>query len=1526
MNFVITVHLKRGVQELFLPGVQNRTILPELNPEITGGIEAALLLDVFDDVWTIRPNSSVMFKTPETLKDGLRIDASLPETGEEIVIFVEALNLNRTRFKKYKIPSSETITVGRDPDNIIQYNTKGLVTGKHCYIEPSPGGATLVDISRNGSFINGIRVNSRQALQYGDIIYVIGLKIVWLGDTLAVNLPVDGCTVSGLTPITAADTSDDEPPLEYEFYSRSPRQMPKINNDKIEIDAPPGPPDEEKQPLWMRIGPALTMVLPMSVGILFTSYAAQQTGMTMGPFMFMGLFTSITAAVIGVFWALTNARHQKKQSKEKEAIRLKRYSDYLDRMEREISEKHAFNRTSLCKGYPHVSECMRWIVMKDRHLWERNVNHTDFLTVRLGMGQIPSPNEIAVPKNRFSLIDDKLAERPFEIHKKYEFLYDVPICLSVYEHKLIGIIGDSRNVIIETARLFAAQISVFHSYTDVRMVFIVPNNENWGFSKWLPHVWSEDNSIRMIANDQNSVGEVLYHLSTVIRNRSDDDRQDSGNLPHYVVFIADPNLVENEATIKHILSVEEDIGFSTLLFYDRLDRLPNQCTVIVQRDSEYNGFYSLDNAFAGFDGMAFDYINASQMEEMARMMSDIKVREAEGSGAIPQMMTFLDMYKTSNVEGIDVYRNWLENRTYESMKALIGARGGGTPVYLDVHEKYHGPHGLVAGTTGSGKSETLQTYILSLAVTYHPYEVSFILIDYKGGGMAESFKNLTHVAGIITNLGGNQTNRALASIRSEIKRRQAVFNEYKIKHIDDYIELFREGKAGDPMPHLLIIADEFAELKKEQPEFVRELVSASRVGRSLGVHLILATQKPDGVVDEQIWSNTKFRLCLRVAEKADSMGMLKHPEAAYITIPGRGYFQVGNDEIFEEFQSGWSGARYEPDIPFADDKGSEVKMINLWGKSSVVSSKGKKATQSGEKIIQLDVVTSYVAKIAEQHGINAVSNVWLPPLPRQLYLEDLDKIELDERELSTPVGILDDPVHQEQRPVAINFTQNNHTIVVSSTSGGKTTFLQTVLYGLVINKTPDQLHIYIADYGSRTLGIFAELPHVGGVVFDDNPDRTEKMIAMIIKEMLRRKERFAEKNIGSFKEYSKRYDDVPSILFVIDNLPAFMDNNEKQEENIFLLAREAASYGIYLLMSCTNYGDVRGRLRQNIRFGIGIQLPGSYEYFEVVGVRGEITAEDGCPGRGLIRVDHEDQKEPASLEFQTALCLKTDDPLMRNDALSIIFKEIAEGWTGSIAPNIPEVPKDMTFEAFLGYPYVDEAIKEGLLPVGFDLREATLYTIKPDELFCYAITGASRTGKTNAIMLLAKQATMAGCELYLVDDQLGKLAMFAKEHDINNINTADQIFQWLQDTIVPEFSRRNQKIKEAGGRKFAAQALADEKQIIILIHSFGDFLSTVYSDTRDMHSFLEAMVKSGNDHKIALFAVITRDDSTIYSTRPVYSGFTSWKTGIHLGGQTDNQRIFEFDMSHAEQSKKHLPGTGHTIHNDKLKQIIMPEL
>ncbi len=341
--------------------------------------------------------------------------------------------------------------------------------------------------------------------------------------------------------------------------------------------------------------------------------------------------------------------------------------------------------------------------------------------------------------------------------------------------------------------------------------------------------------------------------------------------------------------------------------------------------------------------------------------------------------------------------------------------------------KKHTAHGLVAGTTGSGKSEIIQSYILSLAINFHPHEVAFLLIDYKGGGMANLFKDLVHLVGTITNLDGDEAMRALTSIKAELRKRQRLFGEHDVNHINQYHKLFKEGVATEPMPHLFIISDEFAELKSEQPDFMKELVSTARIGRSLGIHLILATQKPSGVVDDQIWSNSKFKLALKVQDRQDSNEILKTPDAADITLPGRAYLQVGNNEIYELFQSAWSGATYDIEGDKLEVEDKTIYMINDYGQLQAINKdlSGLEDEETKENQTELEAVIDHIESITTRLEIEEVKRPWLPPLPENVYQEDLVETDFrklwsdDAKEVELTLGLKDVPEEQYQGPMVL---------------------------------------------------------------------------------------------------------------------------------------------------------------------------------------------------------------------------------------------------------------------------------------------------------------------------------------------------------------------------------------------------------------------------------------------------------------------------------------------------------------------------
>ena len=1087
---------------------------------------------------------------------------------------------------------------------------------------------------------------------------------------------------------------------DYPDYHRSPRIIYRGSEDKILINPPGQEPAKPSDELLKLIVPPLTMV---GVTVLITLVQPR------GIYILATVGMSITTMIFSIRGFIKNRKKYKADKKE----RIDLYRLYLKDKVKELTRLEREQKEGMHYHFPTILELTDLVESYNHRIYEKTPLHFDFLYYRLGLGKIPTSYDLKYGQQERSGKKDALEEEGYALYSRHKKIPDMPIPANL-SHGPVGYIGP-RNLVLEQLQLLVMQLATFHSYHDVQFITILPEEEKeqWSWMRWLPHAKLQELNVRGFVYNQRTRDQVLNSLNQILKLRRSQKEEASHKEstlfhPHYVVLVTDEKLILDHIIMEFFTEDPTELGCSLIFVEDVMSSLSENIQTVINIKDRNTGQLVMEEGVLKETDFRLDHFPTDyDKERIARTLAPLNHLQNLKS-SIPDSVTFMEMYGAETFEDLQVSSRWKKNAPYKSLAVPIGLRGQDDLVQLNLHEKAHGPHGLIAGTTGSGKSETIQSYILSLAVNFHPHDVAFLLIDYKGGGMANLFKNLPHLLGTITNLDGVQSMRALASINAEIHRRERLFGEFEVNHINQYQKKFKNGEATEPLPHLFIISDEFAELKVNQPDFIKKLVSIARVGRSLGVHLILATQKPSGVVDDQIWSNSRFKIALKVADRSDSNEMLHTPDAAEITQTGRAYLQVGNNEVYELFQSAWSGADYQPE---KDDMGIEdhtIYLINELGQYEILNedlSGLEDADEIKEVPTELDAIVHNIHLLCEEQEIPPVPQPWLPPLKERIALEELEEVQpaiawAQEKSLSILLGMADIPQAQKQEAVSINLAKDGHVLLYGSPGTGKTTFLQSAGMDLARKFSPKDLTMYLMDFGTNGLAPLSKLPQVADTMSLDQTEKISKFVRIMEKELNRRKKLLADYGVGTLELYRQASgQEEPAIVILLDSYEAFKE--EAYEAELFKLlvriSREGLSIGVHLLMTAGRQSNLRAQLYSNFKHQLSLPQNEASEVRTIVGSTPLAMTMEDIKGRALMKREDVDV-------IQLALPVSGDN---ENQVLNNLRQEVAslqEAWTGQRPSAIPMVPEELMVEEFLELPSVQEAIENGQIPIGLELE------------------------------------------------------------------------------------------------------------------------------------------------------------------------------------------------------------------------------
>jgi len=1244
----------------------------------------------------------------------------------------------------------------------------------------------------------------------GDVLFLCGCQITFFKDVIE----IDG-DESNYTAHLDEEKSVDDYFEDFPHYKRSPRVIKRVMEEKVEIANPPSKTTISKGSLIQIIIPPLVMsAVTVGVGLLIGR----------GIYMMM----SVAMTIVTVITSIQRFFSERKENKRKNENRIKVYDKYLLNIRKKIRRLRAEEKEVLIYQNPSLKKLEEMVSNYSTRIYERSGLDDDFLRINLGYRNGTSNVKVEFKDTELEVEKDDLLDGARAVKEDFTYISGKPVTIDLMKAHL-GIVGE-KSYIHEQLKIILAQLTFMQSYHDLEIIFIY--NESYqgvfDYIKWYPHFKIKAINVRGQIYNERIRDQILGSLHQILKerkNKLEENKKETKFLPHYLFIIDEPKLITNHTIMEYLQGDGQELGFSVIYTTNLKGNLPENMHTVNIIENSSSGNLLLNEREMVDINYDLEHINQVNLEWMARNLS-VLIHEKGMISQIPESIDFFEMYQVSKPEELMIKQRWARNESHKSLAVPLGVRAKEDYLELNLHEKAHGPHGLVAGTTGSGKSETIQSYILSLAVNFHPYEVGFLLIDYKGGGMAGLFNKLPHLLGTITNLDGAESTRAMASIKSELARRQRIFGENNVNHINGYNRLFKMGKVTEPLPHLFLISDEFAELKKEQPEFMTELVSAARIGRSLGIHLILATQKPSGVVDDQIWTNSKFKLCLKVQNEADSKEMLKTPDAANITQTGRAYLQVGNNEIYELFQSAWSGAIYV-DEEKQEEVDDRVYLINDLGQGEVINqdlSGGERGNQI--RATQLDVVVEYIHDIFQEEGFKMIKRPWLPSLHRKIkspYIGEIqDSSIFAEQDLSVAIGLVDIPEEQSQMDYLYDFIKQGNLIYIASSGYGKSVFLGNIILGLAVKNCVSNLNMYIVDLGNSALIPYRSLPQTADYMTIDDTDKLGKFTSFIYQEIKERKQKFALHMAQNFEVYNQASrEKLKAIVIVVDNFDVVKEIGYDMEGFFQKISRDGSSLGVFLVITATRSNAVKYATMNNFK----VKIAGyNFEESEIRTIVGRSEYElPEIKGRAMIKLENVNM-----MQIYTPVEFKND--IEYSAHIRTLVSEITAKSTEEKAMGIPVLPDILRYEALLDYPgYIKEP---RMAPIGINVVSLEVQYIDLNEPL-QLIIGSSQTGKTNLLRNVLHH--VKGRQIYLMDSKTLELSPYAMEENI--VYSADK------ETIEANIHELAALTRE----RERSYKLAKEKDSLLLPKIYYQNLPPVYVIIDVVQDFLGRLEEIGDN-------------------------------------------------------------------------------
>lgn len=1348
--------------------------------------------------------------------------------------------------RSFDLPSGSS-TLGRDSHNRVVVSDP-LVSKSHLRLNISDV-AEVIDLgSANGTLVNGEQV-SRVALAAGDLVTV--------GDT----------SFSVFVSAQAASHASEG----FVAFNRSPRLDPQYPGRKFKAPEPPERPVPQKLP-W------LALLAPLAMGVVLyvlTQNLLSVIFVALSPILILGSFIDNR---------IQTRRIWKKLKEDFEAT--------IAAIRAEIATEHDVERAGRLAEIPSVEDVVSHTRSRGPLLWTRRVEHESFLSVRLGLGTMPSRVMLEVPTDRKGL--PELWEQVQSLQSQALFVQDVPVWEKLQTSGNVGIAGPQSSA-HGAARGIVAQIAGLHSPAEVVIAAVASTTTatEWDWLKWLPHVGSAHSPLAAppLATGQQAGSAIVSELDDLIATRlAESDGESAPALPAIVLVVADDAPVER-ARLVALAENGPAVGVHVLWISASLARIPAACRTFVEI-SPATGVALGGYVHSGYgvNPVAVEILDVDQALALARDMSPLldSGARADDSSDLPRTVSFLQLVGTELANESDAILNrWQETNSIltgprasasigkarPNLRAVFG-QASSEPFAIDL--RADGPHALVGGTTGSGKSEFLQAWVLGLATAHSPQRVAFLFVDYKGGAAFAECVQLPHTVGLVTDLSQHLVRRALTSLRAELHFREHLLNR---KGYKDLIEMERSGDPEVP-PSLLIIVDEFAALVNEVPEFVDGVVDVAQRGRSLGLHLILATQRPAGVIRDNLRANTNLRVALRMADEDDSSDVLGVPMAAHFdsSIPGRAAAKTGPGRI-RSFQSGYAGG-WTSDEP---EPGRVVIEELVFGLPNVWEPLKDPAAEAAKELVtkgpsDIKRIVATVRKAAKEAAIPELRKPWLPVLASSY---DYSKLPSRRTDDELVLGVVDDAAQQAQPTVSYFPDRDGNVAIIGTGGSGKSTAMRTLAVASAVTVRGGPVHVYGLDFAAGGLQMLESLPHVGAIISGDDEERVARLLRWVRDLVDQRSIRYAEARAGNIVEYRKiaNAPDEPRILLLLDGMSAFREAYETSMSSAWFsvfsqIATDGRQVGVHVIVTGDRAGSIPPSLSSSIQRRLILRMSNADDY-GILGVASDVLSAISPPGRGIL-----DERE-------TQIAVLGGDPNVAVQAREI--EKLAASMEKAGVIPAPPIERLADFVSLGQLP----AEVHGLPAVG--LADDTLSAVGADASGSFLIAGPPGSGRTTALTTLATSLQRSGSEME-------RVLISPRRSTLTGLKLWSRAAEGSDDvrTLVESLNAQISKGKASAGG------------LAIFIENVTDFVDS------DLEDLIEDLMKSAlkQEHLVVAEAETSTWSSAYSFSKPMKSG----RRGIILQPDEGDEDILKASFGRIKRGT-YPPGRGFLVSGGRSRKV-----